>query len=257
MGMGDDIIATGDARESFRKFYMPCVFGNGRQIHYNAAIFADNPRILTAAQATQYAKEGKPFKWVANYPGNRPYIKEITRLAFHYNEDYRVKPGELFFSKKKMMDKPYVVIEPNVNGDWAFSKNKDWGFMHWENLIKALPDVHFVQLAYGNVSRLKGENVTIVESSSFRQAFTWVADCQFVVTTDGAYHHLAAAVGKKAAVLWSPAATSPKCMGYDFHKNIGPKDRVCGTHKEVCSHCRRAMKKITEEEVIEAIKEWL
>jgi ADP-heptose:LPS heptosyltransferase len=91
-----------------------------------------------------------------------------------------------------------------------------------------------------------------IVTPSFRVAISAMSGASLYIGPDGGLHHVAAALGIPAVVLWGGVA-SPKNLGYDFHTNIWHGDEPCGTVNGICGHCKEAMAKITVEEVLEAV----
>lgn len=142
-----------------------------------------------------------------------------------------------------------VIIEPNTKAA-DLSKNKAWPWERWQELVDSL-NLPWVQLGDTESQTLKG--VRRVHTKHFRDALGYLDKCTLLVTTDGALHHAAAALGKKAVVLWGGLAP-PQILGYELHRNICHADWWCGYNKP-CVHCRDTMAKITVDEVRKAILE--
>lgn len=238
IGLGDWIMATADARDTYEKYHVRCVFGDGETKYWDS-VFERNPII---------AKDLLPnetFAWVTNYPSRRPYIKQTTENRFIFDEDFKIKSGELYPSNPKPKS-DYVIIEPNFKKEFLLGQNKDWGLNNWQNLANKL-DCELIQ--FNGIRKIK--NARIKHTQTFQEALNWLSGARLLITTDGALHHAAAALGIPAIVLWG-GVCSPNILGYDSHINIWHGDEPCGTHSSVCTHCQKAMAKITVEEVLEA-----
>jgi hypothetical protein len=244
MGLGDWIISTADAAEAHKKHGCRVVFGDGEN-KYWSSVFENNKKI---------AKDPLPeetLAWVANFPGNRPYMEKIDKDRFYPNKHFRAKPGEVFltdqersFSKRK----DYVLIEPNVK-DWVVGFNKAWRFDYWQEVVKL--DLPWLQTGPGWVL----DGVEYVYTPSFREALVMVENAALVVTTDGALHHAAAAMGVPAVVIWG-GLISPQILGYDSHINLCKAEDFCGSLKH-CEHCRKALDSVTPDEVKKVLKRLL
>lgn len=211
-------------------------------------VFKNNPKILKDPAPGQKCVVDR-----ANGGGRRPYHFGYNGelLKFEWNYKYKAEPGELFLSKEeKAIGIPgCVIVEPNTK-DADLSRNKAWPWDRWQALVDSI-DLPWVQLGPLETRTLK--NVKRGVTKSFRDALGWVNKASLIVTTDGALHHAAAALGKPAVVLWGGLAP-PQVLGYDMHKNICHATEWCGYNKP-CAHCKEAMDKITVEEVREAILE--
>lgn len=237
MGLGDWIMATADAKEVNERHNVRVVFGDGQNRFYDE-VFDRNPRIA------KELRQGERFAWVKNYPGRRPYIKEITKERFIFHPDFKAKAGELF--PKSNNKNGYVIIEPNVKQNFWIGKNKDWGIENWRALVSKL-DCDWRQIGTDNFL----DKHHALRTKSITDAISVLAGAKLLITTDGALHHAAAALGIPAIVLWGGMA-SPTNLGYDSHINLWHGDEPCGSHSKKCMHCYNAMRKITVDEVLES-----
>jgi ADP-heptose:LPS heptosyltransferase len=233
-------MASAEAKKYNEETGYRVVFGNGEKMFWNE-IFNGNPRIA------KEPKDGETICWVGNFPGCRPYIKEITETNLIFEPGFKPEPGEIYLSpkeKKKPLPR-YVVIEPNVKTNWYPGMNKDWGWDNWQKLVRSMT-VPWVQLGAKDARTLKG--VHRVYTEDIRSAIGVLAGADLLVSTDGALHHAAAAMGVPAVVLWGGLA-SPKNLGYDAHTNIWHGAEPCGSFRKVCEHCQDAMAQISVDEV--------
>jgi hypothetical protein len=245
IGLGDWIMATADARRFNERHKCRVVFGDGRRKHWNF-IFEGNPRIA------EHPEEDETLCWIANFPGHRPYITKIENDRITFNFGFKSEPGEIYLKPREVV-KPlprYVVVEPNVKQNWYPGVNKDWGFANWQALVSKL-DLPWVQLGPPELSRLKG--VKHHKTNSIRDAMGILANADLLVTTDGALHHAAAAMGVPAVVLWGGFAP-PQVLGYEDHTNIYHGGEPCGRFRVKCDHCRKWMNRISVDEVKTAIE---
>ena len=236
-------------RKAHLKHKRPICVGDGRDIRVGdtatdtgvGQVFLHNPRI---------AREVYPGAvWVHNIMGQRPYIDYLktTPEKVAYNPMFHVEPGELYLTddeKNKYAHLgDFIYIEPNTKG--TFGGNKDWGFDKWAEVAKL--DLPFVQ---GGGRKLDG--VRQVATESFRDACTLLSRALFFVGTDGGLHHAAAALDKRAVVVWG-GLVSPKLLGYVSHVNLHSGTHSCGSAK-TCAHCRKAMDWVTVDMVKDAIR---
>ncbi len=246
MGIGDWIIATAEAREFHEETGLPVVFCHSKTGAVMwSEVFENNPKILKNPAPKQKCVV------VRNHGGARPYHLGYDGEKFTWNFKFKARPGELFLTKEeKALGIPgCVLIEPNTKTA-ELSKNKAWPMERWQAIVDSLP-LPWVQIGAKDVPSLKGVNRVVTKN--FRQALGWVNSCSLLVTTDGALHHAAAALGKPAVVLWGGLAP-PQILGYDIHKNICHAETWCGYNRP-CDHCKTAMESITVEEVRSAILE--
>lgn len=240
------MIATGIARKArARHPGKPICVGDGSSIEWNE-VFENNPHV---------SKDVIPGAlWVHSYKAFRPYIDNAgcTPEKMAWKRDFKVYPGEIFLTAsevEKWKDyQGFVYIEPNIKG-WL-GPNKDWGFDNWQEVVRSLPDLAWIQ---GPGRRLKG--VQQVDTESFRDACALLSRADLFAGTDGGLHHAAAAMDKKAVVVWG-GYTHPRNLGYDTHINLHSGVEPCGSLK-ACNHCVSAMRKITPQMVTDAIRKAL
>jgi hypothetical protein len=232
-------MATADAKAANERHGVRVVFGDGERKFWSP-VFENNPRIA------KELNKGEVFAWVRNHPGRRPYIKQIHKHHYEFHEGFKARPGELYLGEVEKNG--YVLIEPNVKKDLALGLNKDWGIDNWKSLVSKL-DCDWRQMGTGDFI----DKSRAIYTPDFMQALKILAGARLLITTDGALHHAAAALGIPAIVLWGGVA-SPVNLGYDTHINLWHGDQPCGSHSKECPHCKKAMAKISVEEVIEAYK---
>jgi hypothetical protein len=244
VGVGDWILASGDAERVPEG--KKAVFGDGHKVHFHE-VFEGNPKI------TKHV--GPDTVWIPNFPGSRPYIKSIVPYtSYTFHETYRAPYGRVYLSEeekawaeKNAPKDDFIIVEPYVKdtgngGVLHLGINKSWS--RWDELLKL--DYPWLQIG------TRKPKVRQVKTESFRQALAVLARAKLVITTDGALHHAAAALGVPAIVLWG-GFVSPKILGYPTHTNIWNGAKPCGWFKSHCAHCKEAMDSITVDQVRKAI----
>lgn len=258
MGIGDAIMATAEARRLRKKYpNAKIAVGDGKRVHWNE-VFNNNPNITRPEDL----HPGDQVAWVMNYVGNRPYIdyERTTPTKLVYKRDFSPERGDLFIpaDAKKWAEKAldgvgeFCIVEPNTKG--TFAGNKSWHWVKWQSLVD-LPG--FVQkynpVQIGGYGKDTLSDVKRIFTPEFKLALAVLARAKFLVTTDGALHHAAAALNIPAVVIWG-ARTNPKVLGYPGHVNIyNGEDESCGAITE-CAHCHEGMMKISPETVLKAIE---
>ena len=245
MGLGDWLMASGDAKEANERTGKKVKLGDGVRMSWDGQVFANNPRMASNSDTD--------VVWVKNYQGHRPYLKGTKNGHMLFNDDYKPRVGEVYFNqleKKNIdkIDKDYIVVEPNVKRVYAHTVNKAWH--GWEELFKN--DLPWLQLGDVTVKRYTKWK----ETATFREALQVLSKAKLFVGTDGGLHHAAAALGIPSVVIWT-GFTSPRHLGYDTHRNIHDGSEPCGTYDSVCQHCLLKSKAITVEQVLDAVNtEW-
>ena len=102
MGYGDDLMVTGEVNELLKtrpkeKF----IIGDGKKSFWSE-IYYNNHSIISAKEINDYEE----IIWINNYPHNRPYRiydKKTSHIKYTWGKSYRVKKGQIFFPKKKLV----------------------------------------------------------------------------------------------------------------------------------------------------------
>ncbi len=208
MGFGDDIMTTARVRALHKqtpvKVLITGIDGKPRW----SEVWENNPKIARdRASAGQTLRDG---------PGARPHLdyQRMTRDRFFFNK-VTLEPGEIFLTDaEKALARSVIVVEPHVKA--GASPNKDWGFERFQELVKARPELPWLQCDHG--SRLL-EGVEVVPTRSFREACGVLSGARAAVLPEGGMHHAAAALGVPAVVIFG-AYIPPSITGYDMHVNL-------------------------------------
>lgn len=180
-----------------------------------------------------------------NAPGARPYIDyaRTTSERWAYT-DWRCNPGEIMGLRVDERGAGAVLIEPTLKPN--ASPNKQWGAGNWLQLVKLRPDLDWVQCCPPGAPALPG--VRRIETASFRDACAVLLHCRAAVLPEGGLHHAAAALAKRAVVLFG-AMTRPWNTGYGLHENIWIDDPAALGWRIRNPACDRAWAQITPQRV--------
>jgi len=258
MGLGDEIMVTGEARRRQGRDPRPvAVRGRDGRARWHP-LWAGNRRMATPEQVAA----GVDAQWIENGPGARPYIDYAAmrrdfagvypgrpfttkvrdaRLPWRFTA-WRAMPGELPWVAPAARG-GYIVVEPGLKP--GASPNKQWGWARWQALALGLrlTGHAWVQLGPAGTPTLDG--VARMVTPTFAEACAALAGAAAAVLPDGALHHAAAALGIPAVVIFG-GYTAPANLGYGGHVNLfdpaggrGP----CG-QRVACDHCAAAMSAI-------------
>ena len=223
MGLGDDILAAGQAK----------LLNRPVRIGHRSSRWKENPLYEYIPYISKHADE-----LFTDYGGHRGYIKEVQRFPdweqIIFNMDYRAEPA---FIDIPAIDNDYVIIEPRIKR--GAPPGKQWH--HYQEVVGACP-YNFLQFNAQTLVGVDSVKTTIQEAAAYMKG------ARAYIGTEGFLHHLAAAFNKPAVVLFG-AYSHPKVTGYDFHTNIW-RDVP-----DELGHNRKtgAMDTISPEEVIEAL----
>ena len=277
MSFGDEIMASGHARVAVDRAGPMSVaviidkFGRPR---WNDLWFG-LPFIQQRQVSAELAKwDTRNVIKVVNGPGARPYIAyPFTRQKGQRWTKWRandhvgrieLKPIEIRYAVDhiglaSVYDKSVkrLLIEPNVARDG--NPNKQWGKTNWLRLVKEIkmahPGIELFQVGSDQKQMaILGDLVRFIQTPTFRHGAAVLNFMDGAILPEGGLHHAAAALGKKAVVLFGPC-TSPSTTGYDTHINIAddhPKS-PCGSWVS-CEHCRQRWTLITVDTVMNSIE---
>ena len=245
-------MATGMARGAADRG-KSVAFGDGVKIRwdqYSPSIFDRNPNIANPQQIHR-----SNLEWIPFYKGNRLYnTNGGDRWIWNY--EFKAKPGEIYFSDRERkfaeVHKPgFIVIEPNVPHWKSVAPNKQWPVWKFNEVAKLLVarGQRVVQFTHGSV----GHNLpyaTQIATPDFRKALAVLRRAALYIGPEGGLHHGAAAVGVPAVVLFG-GFIPPQVTGYDTHTNLTGGAEACGMFG-ACNHCRKALERISVEEVADA-----
>lgn len=246
MGWGDELMATGHVRELQRTDprRVRMVTPKGR---WHEA-WDGNPRIARP-------EERGDFQLYETRPGNlRPYCVGKDEKRWQWRR-YGPPAGELYFDPAELAfgaaHAGRVIIEPNIKA--GASPNKEWGWLRWKQLVLlcAANGVQVTQLGPSNTRLLPGADLVVTHS--MRRAAAVMKHARAAVLTEGGLHHVAAAVGTPAVVIFG-GFIAPEVTGYPWQVNLYTGTGLgCGA-RLLCSHCEACMAAIDPARVWAALE---
>lgn len=249
MGIGDEIMVTGEVRRLARKGDRFAIWDRKRiPSHRWHPIWAHNPYIAP------------PGEWynrtLENCGGLRPYIESKSSDRWCWKE-FTPTAGELYLTPQEIRYADYgggaVVINPTIKP--GASPNKFWP--HWQALVDRAPHIRWLQLLQPGTRALHG--VETVFTPDFRHACGVMLGARAAVLHEGGLHHAAAALSLPAVVIYG-GFISPACTGYNTHRNLFvPSNSYplgCGMRR-LCAHCQRAMDSLTPDYVLSQLEQIL
>jgi ADP-heptose:LPS heptosyltransferase len=246
VGLGDWIMATAQVKRLNERTGHPVMVVGRHNQPVWSEVFENNPRLVK-----QPAR--KPFEFLLNASGIRPYIASKTAARWTWRE-WDIAPGELYLTDaERAAAAPYaglIMVEPNVKANGH--TNKAWPWDRWQALVD-LDIAPLVQCGAPGTRWLEG--VERVETPTFRAAAAVLAASRAFVGTEGALHHAAAAFGVPSVVLWSEFI-EPRFTGYATQKNLRHAGKSCGSRLP-CQSCAASMQAIAVGEVAANLVETL
>lgn len=257
MGWGDEIVAAGQAQRLFdangKRVQILDALGNPRW----HPIWDGNPILVRPDEAW-----AGPFQTLRSGQGCRPYIvypfSEETGWTFNKAFRCRDHIAKLYLTeaerergrRARATYGPYVLIEP-------FTKHPNfcWSWDRWNALVRACPDLTFVQHTHGESDLISG---VYHEAASFRDACGLVASAECYVRSESGMCHAAAALGVRQVTMFGGCMDAEVMAGYPGQTVIvdGGLESPCGSWKP-CTHCAEAMDAIHVGMVVDALRERL
>lgn len=195
------------------------------------------------------ARPGEPHQDVMSQHELRPYIEDKSDERWTWRE-YSPIPAHIELSARAQEIARHVygavVFNPSIKR--GASPNKDWGLNQWKTLVARNPEIRWVQIGDVGV-RIRGAEP--VATGDFIAACGALAGAAAVVVHEGALHHAAAALQKRAIVIRG-GYISPRVTGYAHQDDlyVAHPDYPLGCGYRVhCAHCEAAMVAITPKSV--------
>ena len=208
-----------------------------------------NPRIAAPGEVGDFQD------LIAREDGLRPYIAAKAAGRWTWRP-YTPPRGELYFTQDELdfarRHEGRIIVEPNLKV--GASPNKDWGWANWTALSRLMraAGIRPTQLGPATSRRLPGAD--FVKTRTMRHAAAVIARARAAVLPEGGLHHVAAAVGAPAVVIFG-GFISPQVTGYAEQRSIFTGgDLGCG-YRVPCPHCRQAMRQIDPEQVMRELEE--
>ena len=257
MGWGDEIMVSSIAKRIHAMTNLPVTVCDENGQPRKHGIWDGLSYILQPPQ------KGYPDVLVYNGPGMRHYYRGMSGNRILWRK-WDIAPGEIRltdeerqWARQNTPAMPFIVLEPTFKSKGGGGVNKDWGTQRWMDVFQKLRGAGFLCARLGNPLPGGGIGNFYLETPTFRHACAILERSIGYVGHEGGLHHAAAALGKKAVVVFG-GYISPEVTGYSFHRNLyTPDERYplgCGTVAP-CEHCREAQAAISVEQVVEAVKE--
>jgi hypothetical protein len=260
MGIGDEIMASGNAKKAYAK-------DPTRRVMITD--LNKKPRWSDMWQGLPWIahpvrdKHATDLQFMKDGPRCRPYIdyvKGFTRqTGINFMRGWRARDhvGHIQLTENEMyfaVDTarkigPFVIIEPLVKT--AANPNKQWGRAKWQSLADLLKREGLNPIQIGPPSTIRLDGIALAVTQDFRYGAALMKFSRWNFLPDGGLHHACGALGLNATVLWG-GANDPETLGYPAHENIFTPP-MCGKWTP-CPHCRQIWDSLTAEEVFERTK---
>jgi hypothetical protein len=246
MGIGDWLMAIGEAEAMYRSNGMPVAFvkPTTNAVYWDEFLFRGLPFLSK--------RVGDGVQIIVQGGGVRPYVQYKTDSRWFWRP-YKPKPGRISLTDQELSAgrrwAGSVIVEPKLKTSRREWCNRNWGAEKWRALVEELSDLPLLELYETSPS---GIVPNVAYTPNIRVAASIVAHCAGVVTHEGGMHHLAAAMRKYAVVIFG-GFVGPENTGYDFHINLTGGAQACGSRLP-CEHCLEAMRSISVSEVARSVR---
>jgi ADP-heptose:LPS heptosyltransferase len=248
MGWGDDLMVLGEAQAKAAELGGPVEIVDAAGQKVTSPLFINQPCFAQHGQ--------QPVATLALGPGKRPYMANGGGRRRVWKR-YQPKAAKINWLEEELawiesLPNDYVVIEPTIKKRSGMA-NKTWGFDRYQQVVKKLNQIKWVQLVQDDTTpRLDG--VQHIRTFSFRSAMATLSRAIGYLGPEGGLHHASAAVGVPAVVIFG-GYISPEVTGYEGHINLFTGTGLgCGNADQCECRC---IASITVGQVCEAVEKLL
>jgi len=254
MGIGDDVMWLGDAYQQYlRTGRKQRPTRNGVPIYRGQRLWQRD-----AYQNIPWIDEKSGDNWeeLPQQNKHRPYVG---------NPHYRPQPApielteaERAWAKENMPQGPSVIINPDAKWQAHYHNNKHWHDPNWQELALQLSCLGIRTVRLTPPGRTNTYYPALnIDTDTPRRMMAAIERAAWVITTDGAPHHISAAFGVPCTVIWG-SCTSPHPhkqmagLSYPGQQNLIAEDpdTPCYTIHKECEHCVRLRTAISPAQVI-------
>jgi len=204
----------------------------------------------------------QPYYYLVHLPSLSHYTKASIIIAKTFNVDLPNDEIQIFLTKDELAVGKGLISKYNIpitiNPSSVCSKNQEWYFDRWNEVICRLKDYTFIQIGLETEKLLEGV-IDFRGRYSLRQQLSVLANSKLHIGLDSFWSHAAAALNTKAIVLFGDS--SPFVWGHDNNVNIFKSlpcspclEWIGGTN---CPYSRSCMSLITVNEVVDIVKQEL
>ena len=200
----------------------------------------------------------QPYYYLVHLPSLSHKIKASKIIAKTFNIDLLNDEIQIFLTQDELSIGKELISKYNIpitiNPSSVCSKNQEWYFERWNEVIFKLKDYTFIQIGIETEKLLEGV-IDFRGGYTLRQQLSVLANSKLHIGLDSFWSHAAAALNTKAIVLFGDS--SPFVWGHDnninLYKNLSCSpclDWIGGTN---CPYSRSCMSLITVDEVIDKV----
>ena len=139
-------------------------------------------------------------------------ISLIEAHSLHFKRKLALKEAKpkIYFSEKELkifqekfkdLPKNFAIIQPI--GKTTYTPNKEWSFIKFQNVIKNLTEIKWLQTGFSNDLLLNDVIDFRGKTNTLRELAYIVSKADFVLCLEGLLNHIAASVNTKSFVIFS------------------------------------------------------
>jgi len=224
--LGDQVLMTSIIKEISSK--------NRKKILlfiHNDEIFVNNPRIIkiyklknkspiwfflrilagrnilefNSVHATKQNHEVLKKYFLSFHSNNKIHLARAMSEHFDIDLEYKDLENEFFFSENELKKfENEIKLPPKFSliqsiSKHSFTTNKEWKIEGMQSIIDYFKDIKWIQIGKNDEPKLN--NCQNMLSLSIREVAFVISKCQFIVTYEGFFNHLASCFQKKSFVI--------------------------------------------------------
>jgi ADP-heptose:LPS heptosyltransferase len=202
----------------------------------------------------------QPFFYGVYLPSLSSKSKAAKIIAKSFNAlELENEIPEIFLTKKELrIGKNLISNFKNtivINPTGACSKNKEWIYERWNEVVRMLSEFTFIQVGLETEKLIEGV-VDFRVGYSLREQLAILANSRLYLGVDSFWAHAAAALNVKGVVLFG--ASTPVIWGHDnnvnIYKGISCSPCIDWIGEANCPYSKKCMSLITTEEVAWILK---
>ena len=145
-------------------------------------------------------------KYFLNFhSNNRIHLAHAMSEHFDFNLEYKNLENEFFFSEDELKQFESEIRLPSKfsliqsTSKQSFTRNKEWKIEGMQSIIDYFKDIKWIQIGKNDEPQLN--NCKNMLNLNIREVAFVISKCQFIVTYEGLFNHLASCFQKKNFVI--------------------------------------------------------
>ena len=135
------------------------------------------------------------------HPNNKIHLAQALSEHFNIGLNYRNLKNEIFFSEKEVAENERDIVLPqkfaviHSTTKKLFTKNKEWKLEGMQAIVDHFYKINWIQIGLSSEPKLK--NCIHKLDLDLRKSAFIISKCDFLVTYEGLFNHLASCFNKK------------------------------------------------------------